>query len=253
MIFEDETGFEERNASPLPSSDSSDDGYQPEKWKIWCKNWCFFIRIYWLNLLRFNPICTKDNYIHSTVSAGFFSQLLLLSSRCYTTGFVLQFEDGNPLLMNDTIGIEFSTFTAKLRRHWAKVVIQGRSHQVNLEQYLNSKSDIVKKTNKSLHSIPNFGRQISISISEEDLLSSFISKRNDLLKRNKFEISPYSSPSLVFGVLSCWYRRTRPQLWMLELTQWTEHQGKWGKCLQECHFESDDVRWWSILKWATKV
>ena len=27
MIFEDETGFEERVASPLPSSDSSDDGY----------------------------------------------------------------------------------------------------------------------------------------------------------------------------------------------------------------------------------
>jgi hypothetical protein len=39
------------------------------------------------------------------------------------------------------------------------------------------------------------------SISEEDLLSSIISTRNDLLKRNKFEVSPYSSPSLVFGVI----------------------------------------------------
>ena len=39
------------------------------------------------------------------------------------------------------------------------------------------------------------------SISEEDLLSTIISVRNELLKRNKFEVSPYSSPSLVFEAI----------------------------------------------------
>ena len=46
-----------------------------------------------------------------------------------------------------------------------------------------------------------FSSYFTPSISEEDLLSTIISLRNELLKRNKFEVSPYSSPSLVFGVI----------------------------------------------------
>ena len=39
------------------------------------------------------------------------------------------------------------------------------------------------------------------SISEEEFLSSIVPIRNDLQKRNEFEVSAYSSPSLVFGVI----------------------------------------------------
>ena len=46
-----------------------------------------------------------------------------------------------------------------------------------------------------------FSAYFTPPISEVDLLSTIISSRNELLKRIKYEVSPQSSPSLVFGVI----------------------------------------------------
>ena len=46
-----------------------------------------------------------------------------------------------------------------------------------------------------------FSAYLTPPVSEADLLSTIISSRNDLLRRSKYEVSPCSSPSLVFGVI----------------------------------------------------
>lgn len=46
-----------------------------------------------------------------------------------------------------------------------------------------------------------FSAYFTPHVVENDLLSCILLQRNEILKKNKYETSPYSSPSLVFGVM----------------------------------------------------